>query len=394
MTEQTPPPTQFDIPFQVPFVHRLRFTRDLFGADRGVLLNLLEPTGDRPARVQFWIDRHVAAAQPALRSRIRRLVRQSAGRLEMPGNIQIVPGGEEVKNDIHLLERMLKCIHAADLDRRSYVVAIGGGAVLDAVGFAAAIAHRGIRLVRLPTTTLAQGDSGVGVKNSVNLFRKKNWVGTFAAPWGVVNDETLLSTLPLRDFRCGFSEAVKVSLLKDPEAFRSLCSVADRIARRDMTVAGPAIQRSAELHLAHITRGGDPFEALEARPLDFGHWSAHKLEVLSNFELRHGEAVAIGLALDTRYSVQIGMLAPGGDERVYALLKKLGFYLWHPLMESRDPEGHWMLLRGLEEFREHLGGELTITLLREIGQGEEVHHMEADHILRAISWLHRREAGQ
>jgi 3-dehydroquinate synthase len=146
--------------------------------------------------------------------------------------------------------------------------------------------------------------------------------------------------------------------------------------------------------MRQIAHGGDPFETGSARPLDYGHWAAHKLEALTAHELRHGEAVAIGLALDTRYSVLVGMLAEGAEERVYALLKRLGFYLWHPLMEARDAGGNWLLLRGLEEFREHLGGELTITLLRDLGVGEEVHHMDADAILRAISWLHRREAGQ
>src|SRR6202022_3179540 len=123
-------------------------------------------------------------------------------------------------------ERMLKVFHAAGLDRRSYVVVVGGGAVLDAVGFAASIAHRGIRLVRLPTTTLAQADSGVGVKNGVNLFGKKNWLGAFAVPWAVINDTAMLATLPDRDFVCGFSEAVKVFLLKDPAAFVGLCGTA------------------------------------------------------------------------------------------------------------------------------------------------------------------------
>ena len=203
----------FDVPFQVPFVHRLRVTRDVFGPDQQILAELLEPSAAGPARIQFWLDEQIATAQPQLKSRIRKFVSDHADRVVMPGNIQVVPGGEAVKNDIHLLEMMLKCINAADLDRRSYMVVIGGGAVLDAVGFAAAIAHRGIRLIRLPTTTLSQADSGVGVKNSVNLFQKKNWVGTFAVPWAVINDAVLLSTLPDRDFRCGVSEAVKVTLL-------------------------------------------------------------------------------------------------------------------------------------------------------------------------------------
>ncbi len=153
------------------------------------------------------------------------------------------------------------------------------------------------------------------------------------------------------------------------------------------------IRRCAELHMRQIAHGGDPFETGSARPLDYGHWSAHKLEALTAHELRHGEAVAIGLALDARYSVQIGMLPAGGEDRVHALLKRLGFHLWHPALESRDAHGHWLLLRGLEEFREHLGGELTITLLRDIGVGEEVHQMDANEILRALVWLRRREQG-
>ena len=156
---------------------------------------------------------------------------------------------------------MLKVFHAAGLDRRSYVVVIGGGAVLDAVGFAAAIAHRGIRLVRLPTTTLAQADSGVGVKNAVNLFGKKNWIGSFAVPWAVLNDTSLLATLPDRDFIAGFSEAVKVSLLKDPAFFDTICRDAPLIRRRDMAATLPVIRASAEWHRDHITKGGDPFEA-------------------------------------------------------------------------------------------------------------------------------------
>jgi 3-dehydroquinate synthase len=118
------------------------------------------------------------------------------------------------------------------------------------------------------------------------------------------------------------------------------------------------------------------------------------LSTLTSHELRHGEAVAIGLALDTRYSVQIGMLERGADDRVFRLLKTIGFFLWHPALEMRTPSGEWSLLRGLEEFREHLGGELTITLLRGIGRGEEVHHMDKNEILQAMAWLRRRETGQ
>ncbi len=289
------------VPFAPSFVHRLHFTSDVLGADQDVLARVLEPSGDRPAKVQFWVDEHVARARPDLKQRLRSFAKAHADRIERAGNVQVAPGGEAVKNDIHVLERMLKVFHAAGLDRRSYVVVVGGGAVLDAVGFAAAIAHRGIRLVRLPSTTLGQADSGVGVKNGVNLFGKKNWLGSFAVPWAVINDAKLLETLPDRDFICGFSEAAKVSLLKDPAMFDQLCRTAGAIRRREPSASLPMIAASAEAHRRHITQNGDPFESLEARPLDFGHWSAHKLEAMTDFRLRHGEAVAIGVALDTIY---------------------------------------------------------------------------------------------
>ena len=248
-----PKTESIDVSFAVPFTHRLRFTSDVLGDEQNVLLDLIQRSGDQLPRVQFWIDEYVSKADATLVPRIEQFIQQSADHFLSTGPIQFAPGGEAVKNDIHAQERMLQSINADDLDRRSYVVVIGGGAVLDAVGFAAAIAHRGIRLIRLPTTTLAQADSGVGVKNSVNLFAKKNWLGTFAVPWGVINDAKLLATLPDRDFRCGFSEAIKVTVLKDREAFEEVCRLAPRIGQRDMTAALPVIRRSAQLHLQHIT---------------------------------------------------------------------------------------------------------------------------------------------
>lgn len=368
-----------DISFHVPFVHRLRFTEDVLGKDDQVLLDVLECGESARAKVQFWLDECVAQAQPDLKQKLRQFTNRHSDRLERAGNVQMVPGGEDVKNDIHILERMLKVFNAADLDRRSYVVVIGGGAVLDAVGFAAAIAHRGIRLVRLPTTTLAQGDSGVGVKNSVNLFAKKNWIGTFAVPWAVINDNALLSTLPNRDFVCGFSESVKVALLKDRGMFDRLCELAPRIRRRDPQAFVPIIRESAEWHLRHITAGGDPFEALEARPLDYGHWSAHKLEVMTNFQLRHGEAVGIGVAVDTVYSALVHGLPEADADRVLHCLADLGLPLDHPMLHDTR-----VLFDGMEEFRQHLGGRLTLTMLRAVGDPINVHEVDRRQMAAAI----------
>ncbi len=372
-------PVTIDAPFSVPFVHRLRFTHDVFGADQQVLADALQPSEGQPARVQFWVDANVAAAHANLQERIDRFCDSLRDHIVCVGRMEAVPGGEEIKNDIHVFEGMLKHFNAADLDRRCYVVVIGGGSVLDAVGFAASIAHRGLRVVRLPTSTLSQGDSGVGVKNGVNLFGKKNWLGSFAVPWAVINDQTLLSTLSDRDFVCGFSESVKVSSLKDPAMFDELCHVARRIRRRDMSAAIPMIRRSAQLHLDHITCGGDPFEMLETRPLDFGHWSGHKLEAMSEFRLRHGEAVAIGVAIDTVYSALALGLGRTDAERVLRCLINLGLTMDDPSL--RDTE---TLFDGLEEFRQHLGGRLTLTMLRGIGDPIDVHEIDHDLMKKAI----------
>lgn len=367
-----------DVRFEVPLVHRLRFTTDVLGADSAVLAELLEPSGDRPPRVQFWVDAHVADARADLLAAIDDFGGRFGDRSRVVG-VHLVEGGEAIKNDLHALEGILRAFHEADLDRRSYVVVIGGGAVLDAVGFAASIAHRGIRLVRLPTTTLAQADSAVGVKSAVNLFGKKNWLGAFAAPWAVVNDAALLETLPDRDYRCGFSEAVKVSLLKDAGVFDAIVRTAPRIAARDAEAALPIIAASCRLHLDHITRGGDPFEALEARPLDYGHWSAHKLEPQSGFALRHGEAVGIGVAIDTVYSSLVHGLDGREAGRVLDCLAELRLPLDDPALDDLDA-----LFLGLEEFRQHLGGRLTLTMLEGVGRPIDVHEVDGHALREAI----------
>ncbi len=370
---------RLDVRFEVPAVHRLRFTQDVLGKDWDVLLEVLEPSGGQAARVQVWVDHHVAEARPKLVTQLAQLAKSHRQRLRLVDEVRVIPGGEAIKNDRKHVEGMLRAFNEADLDRRSYVVVIGGGAVLDAVGFAAAVAHRGLRLVRLPTTTLAQADSGVGVKNAVNYFGKKNWMGTFAVPWAVINDKELLSTLSDRDFIGGFSEAVKVSLLKDPKVFDRLCQTARQIRDRDMDAAGSMIQASVQMHLDHITKGGDPFEALEARPLDFGHWSAHKLEAMSRFRLRHGEAVALGVAIDTVYSSLVHGLPANDAARVLRCLTDLGFVLDDPALGDAET-----LFLGLEEFRQHLGGRLTLTMLRTVGDPIDVHEVDRVKMCKAM----------
>jgi 3-dehydroquinate synthase len=243
----------------------------------------------------------------------------------------------------------------------------------------------------VPTTTLSQCDSGVGVKNGINAFGKKNFVGTFAPPFAVINDFRLLGSLSPRDKRAGYSEAVKVACIRDRKFFETLEGDAAALNDFDADAIRRLIRRCAELHVAHIAESGDPFEFGTARPLDFGHWSAHKLEQLSDFRLRHGEAVAIGIALDVIYSRLKGYLELREAQRVLQLLEKLGFELFAPEVGLVDRLQRLHVLEGLEEFREHLGGRLTITMLHAIGTGFETHEIDQGIMGEAIFELRARQ---
>jgi len=379
--------------FQVRFQYPVHFTDRLFDPANPTLVEVitrLEP--ERRHRCLVFVDDGLQKSLPELHDEIEAYARHYGDRLELVVAPIAVPGGEKIKSELHFVEQMRETLFEHNVDRHSYVIAIGGGAVLDAVGLVAATTHRGIRHIRVPTTVLAQNDSGVGVKNGVNLYGVKNFVGTFAPPFAVLNDIAFITALPNRDKIAGMAEAVKVALIRDGAFFRWLEHNADALALFDRDAIVYLIRRCAELHMHQIANGGDPFETGSARPLDYGHWSAHKLESMTRHHVRHGEAVAIGMALDARYSVLAGLLAEGDDERVCCLLEDLGFHLWHPTLEKRDQDGAYAVLQGLRDFQEHLGGELTITLLSNIGVGVEVHEMDESLVNASIDWLKARKA--
>jgi 3-dehydroquinate synthase len=232
---------------------------------------------------------------------------------------------------------------------------------------------------------LAQDDAGVGVKNGINAFGVKNALGSFAPPFAVVNDFALLDTLPLRDHIAGIAEAIKVALIRDASFFDWIERHAQALRDRAATPTRRLIHRCAELHLAHIRGAGDPFESGSARPLDFGHWAAHKLELLTQHELRHGEAVAIGMALDTRYAQLSQTIDEATAARVLRTIEAVGLPVWHPALELLAEDGAPAVLAGLEDFREHLGGQLTVTMLEAIGRGVEVHEIDRPRMCAAIA---------
>lgn len=379
--------------FSVSYEFPVYFIRDVLAESSSTLLEAIDRgAAGRRSRVVFFVDEGVVREMPDLPRRIASYVAANADTIDLAGPIEIVEGGERAKNAPDLVDRLQRLLVSYGVDRHSYVVAIGGGAMLDLIGYVAATTHRGIRHIRIPTTVLAQNDSGVGVKNGVNAFGYKNMLGTFVPPVAVINDSAFIDVLPGRDKRAGMAEAVKVALIRDGAFFDWLEEKAEALALFASEPLERLIRHCALLHMRQISNGGDPFERGSGRPLDFGHWSAHKLEALSNYELRHGEAVAIGIALDTRYSVLAGLLPAGADVRVRALLERLGFNLWHPACDARRHGRKRLLLAGLEEFREHLGGELTVTLLSGIGISVDVHTMDHDLLGRAIDWLRPRDA--
>jgi 3-dehydroquinate synthase len=375
---------------QVSWQLRVFFTEDVFAPANPTLRDVLADAAPRKALVV--LEDSLAQALPQLEHQIEKYFSVHAGPARLVRSPLFVSGGEHAKNSSTLVGELYAQIHRHHLDRHSYLIAVGGGALLDVAGFTAATAHRGVRHVRIPTTTLSQADSGVGVKNGLNAFGQKNFIGTFAPPFAVINDLNFLTTLEPCDKRSGYVEAVKVACICDREFFDEIEHAADNLAAFEPAAMKRLIRRSAELHLNHIATSGDPFEMDSARPLDFGHWAAHKLEQVSRFRISHGEAVAMGIALDVVYSRNIGLLGEKSAARILNLLEKLGFHLFTDELLNTDDASRLTILSGLEEFREHLGGELTVILLKEIGQGIEVHEMDAGEIVKAISELRSRKA--
>ncbi|HVU08128.1 MAG TPA: 3-dehydroquinate synthase [Verrucomicrobiae bacterium] len=377
---------------QVGWQLRVFFTEDVFAPANLTLSNALSDNTVR--KVLVVLDESLANAQPHLAQQIENYFAAHDDKLQLVCPPISIEGGERVKNSYAPVAEIHSHIDRHHIDRHSYLIAIGGGAMLDAAGLAAATAHRGVRHIRVPTTTLAQADSGVGVKNGINAFGKKNFIGTFAPPFAVINDFNLLATLDPCDKRAGYVEAVKVACIRDQNFFDEIERDADKLISFEPAAMKNLIRRCAELHLNHIATSGDPFETGSARPLDFGHWAAHKLEQLSDFQIRHGEAVAIGIALDVIYSQKIDLIDTNSAERIFKLLERLGFNLFANELLNVACDGNLQILGGLNEFREHLGGELTITLLREIGTGIEVHEMNLPKVVEAIHELRERHANR
>ena len=372
---------EIKVQFSIPYTHRVIFTEDIFAEKNTTLIEALGKT----QKIILFVDSGLMNAQPDLPQKIKNYFLQYP-HIQQLVPMVVIPGGEQAKRDPQLFQMMIEKIKQAEICRHSYVIAIGGGAVLDAVCFAASIVHRGVRQIRIPTTVLAQNDAGIGIKNGIDAFDSKNFLGTFSPPDLVINDPLFLKSLPDSEWRNGTAEAIKVALIKDAHFFNWIAENAKKIAARDQQLMQKLIHDCAVLHLNHIANAGDPFEKGSARPLDFGHWSAHKIEQLSHFEIGHGHAVAIGIALDTLYSYKKKWITQTESESVIQCLLDMGFVLSHPcLHEKNSTNGEFKVIEGLKEFQEHLGGELNITMLNGVGKPKQIYELDLELIRSLLS---------
>ncbi len=366
------------------------FTHDVFSIGNPVLLDTLDRLHEsRRHRAMVFVDSFVAQTKPRFTQEVVAYFAAHPTRMQLAALPQIIAGGEAAKNDFSLVESIMRLLLEERMDRQSFVIIVGGGAVLDCVGLAASLVHRGLRQVRVPTTVLGQNDAGVGLKNAVNFCGGKNAVGTFAPPFAVLNDFEFLVSLSDRDWLCGVAEAFKVAIIRDRIFFEWLLEHAAAFPARDLKAMQLLVERCAEMHLEHIRTSGDPFEYGCARPLDFGHWSAHKLEVLSNFHISHGEAVASGVLLDSIYAQAQAWITPVEFAEIFTGLRACGFKLWFEEYDQIDASGHRAIFQGLRDFQEHLGGELCVTFPHGIGARHEVHEIDLAKMEQSIQELRR-----
>ncbi len=374
--------------FAVSYEYPVFFTHAVFDKSNQLLATVIDRKKEgRRHRVLVYLDKGIVDARPRIVDEVNRYFAARAGLVEMVRRPIVIPGGEHAKNGWEGVKKVMQMIGDCRMCRQSFVIAIGGGSVLDMVGFAASLVHRGLRVIRIPSTVLAQNDAGIGVKNGMNERRQKNFVGAFAPPFAVINDFDLLRTLKVEDWTGGISEAFKVALIKDAAFFTFLCRNARRLKAGNMKAMEELITRCAVLHLDHIRRSGDPFEMGSARPLDFGHWAGHRLEMMSGNRLGHGQAVAVGIALDSCYAMLTGLISKAELKKILDAMAASGLKIWDQLLEKKDRNGRLSVLEGLAQFREHLGGRLCVTLPKSIGRKCEVNEMDEDAILEAIGLL-------
>ena len=292
----------------------------------------------------------------------------------------------ESKKSIATVERLCRGLARAGADRRSLIVALGGGVVGDVAGFAAASYARGIRIVQIPTTLLAQVDSSIGGKTGVNLPEGKNLVGAFHQPRLVITDPKLLKTLPARQYRAGLYEAIKYGVIGDEMLFRFLERRLPEVLRQGPGALGWVLERCIRAKAEVVS--ADERESGLREILNFGHTFGHALEAAGHYrKLLHGEAVGWGMIAAAQLSVQMKLLAPEQAERIAQLVCRVGPL---PRLPSIKPERLIELMRADKKAR---GGRLRIVLAKRIGAVETVEDVPEHLVESTLRELAARRKG-
>jgi 3-dehydroquinate synthase len=294
-------------------------------------------------------------------------VRQSLRAATVEAAVVSVPAGEPSKS-VAAAERLWNAFAEMAVDRRTHVVAVGGGVVGDLAGFAAATFARGLPVWHVPTTLVAQVDSAIGGKTGINLTGGKNLVGAFWQPRGVFADIDTLATLPTREFVSGLAEVVKYGVILDPVFFGWLEESAAALTARDPAAVAHAVERSAAIKADVVSRDEHETSGLRAA-LNYGHTFAHAYETLAGYgTLLHGEAVAIGMARAARLAALLGRISEDLVARQDALLGRLGLPIAVPTGVG-DVHG---LLAVMARDKKSLGGRLRFVLPSRLGHVELV----------------------
>ena len=243
-------------------------------------------------------------------------------RLSKGGTVHFFDDAESAKN-LRSVEHIVRSFCRAGADRQSLVVAVGGGVVGDVAGFAAAAYLRGVKLVHIPTTLVAQVDSSIGGKTGVNLPEGKNLVGAFYPPQLVLTDPDLLRTLSDREFRGGLAEVIKHAVIADAQMFAFLENNMEKVLRRDRQILGFLIPRNVQIKARVVSR--DERESGLREILNFGHTFAHALESVTKYRrYQHGEAVAWGMIAAAFLGHELGLTRAADVSRIVALIRRLG----------------------------------------------------------------------
>ncbi len=333
----------------------------------------------RPSRCAIVTDEVVAGLHLSA-------VRESVTAAGLTASEVILPPGEATKGYaqlIHLCDQLLD----RNLERGDIVIALGGGVIGDLAGFAASIVKRGVRLVQIPTTLLAQVDSSIGGKTGINTRHGKNLIGAFHQPSFVLIDTGVLDTLDARQLRSGYAEVVKYGLLGDATFFEWLEANGPRIFDGDQAARAYAIRQSCEAKAAIVAE--DEKEHGRRALLNLGHTFGHALEAWAGYSARllHGEAVSIGMVLAFEMSEEMGLCGDGRAERAAAHLAGAGLPVRIRDLAGRTggplPEAH-ELVSLMGQDKKAKGGKLSFILARDIGDTFSADTVEPDLLLRFL----------